>query len=153
MIYSYRVILKLSWYSKRVHFTNEVIFFNRYYVNLYFLKILYIIDMQNKQKIFWSKYTQHIPYTGCQLCPRISFIHIKLYEHDWISNSYIYKKNTLLKILIKLRIDNFRGGINSKSDWWSLWYDLRRNGSIHSFCVSSRKLWRWKDLSVLRSPE
>ena len=68
MTYSYRVILKLSWYSKRLHFTNEIIFFNRYFVNLNFLKILDIIDMQNKQKIFWSKYTQHIPYTECQLC-------------------------------------------------------------------------------------
>ena len=54
---------------KGANFTNGISIFNHEFVCHKILKNLDIFDMQNTQKIFKSKYTQHIPYTGCKLCP------------------------------------------------------------------------------------
>ena len=50
IIFPYRVVSKLSWYSKGPNFTNRISIFNHEFVYQKILKILDIIDMQNTQK-------------------------------------------------------------------------------------------------------
>ena len=52
LIYPYRVVLKLSWYSKGLNFTNGISIFNHKFVYHKILKILDITYMQNTQKTF-----------------------------------------------------------------------------------------------------
>ena len=52
IIYSYGVVLKLSWYSQGLNFTNRIGIFNHEFVYHKILKNLDITDMQNTQKIF-----------------------------------------------------------------------------------------------------
>ena len=60
IIYPYRIVLKLNWYSKGLNFTYEISIFNHKFVYHKNLKILNITDMQNTQKnIFNQIYTAY----------------------------------------------------------------------------------------------